>query len=406
MINYVKYYADLGKQNAVTDAYNKSNATPTQQAVPASTNTTSPTYNPIDQINALKQAQKNQSIISLASARDKTLSNLKAEKKEIAPQYYNQRSNASTGSQLQAKNFAEYMAQRGQSNAGASGQAELARNVALQGTLGNLQTAEANAFADNARRVSDVNNAFNDDVVAAQAGIEAQSMQQLINQMNADRAFNYQAGRDTITDTRESQRYTDQLKQQQFNNSMAQAQFDFEKKQAEISNAVQQGQLSIQQGQLAIAQANQELQSKQQELDNAFRQTQFDTSTDQWNRQFDNANNQWNAEYNLNRLNADRNYNLNAQQASQSSSANTAKQLQSDYNQYLDIGLNLKNSTLTNADGGKVRQYEDDQIANWLKGLDLPTDYKIKLANTLGLEPKSENPYYNLGGYSSYAGAR
>lgn len=253
--------------------------------VPKATSPTqpqTPQYNIQAEINKLKEAQRQQAIAGLNKSRNQQLSNLGAEQAKIQPMYYGLRNQASTESQQQGKNFSEFLAQRGLSNAGASGQAELSRNVALQGQIGNLNQQEAQANQDISRRMTDVNNAYESDLQSANAGIEAQGLQQLINQMNQDRAYNlqnrqfeYQTGRDTVMDNRYSQDRTDRLKQQDFSNEMSKAQFDFQKQQAAIDQAYKNGQLSLQQAQLEMQRAQQAFNQKQAELDNAFRDKQF-----------------------------------------------------------------------------------------------------------------------------------
>lgn len=149
-----------------------------------------PQFNIMDEIEKLRKAQTQAAVASLGKARDSSLSNLSREKAEIEPTYYAKRNSASTQSQLGAKNFAEFMAGRGGTTAGSNAQAELSRGGALQGELGSLGRDEANAFVENSRRVSDVGNAYNSDVAAAEAGAMATSLQNTINQMNMDRQFN------------------------------------------------------------------------------------------------------------------------------------------------------------------------------------------------------------------------
>lgn len=142
----------------------------------------------------LKQAQKQAVIAGLQKAKDSALSNLSAERTTIQPKFYDARNQASANSQLQARNFAEYLAQRGQTNAGVAAQAEINRNADLQGQIGALNRQELQAYEDIARRESDIKNAYASDVANANAGIEANALQQLINQYNTDRNYNLQLG--------------------------------------------------------------------------------------------------------------------------------------------------------------------------------------------------------------------
>ena len=145
-----------------------------------------------DSINALKQAQINASIASLGKSRDQSLSNLSAEKATIEPAYQKEKIQAGVTAKQTARSFDEYMAQRGggAGKSGIGGQGTLLNNMAYQRQYGELGQAEAGAITENARRVTDVGNAYSSDITAANAGIEAQSLQNYITQMNADRLFN------------------------------------------------------------------------------------------------------------------------------------------------------------------------------------------------------------------------
>jgi hypothetical protein len=179
--------------------------------------TTTPTvYDPTNDIKALGAAQKAAAIAALGASHDKSLSDLSAANAKIEPAYYDQRNSTSTDNQIAAKNFAEYAASKGENNAngmnGSLAQSNIASNLSLQGNLGNLAKGEAGAYADNAKQVADVNTAYNNDVASTSAGIDATNMQSVIAaqqaynaaklaQANTDRGYNYQVGRDTVSDT-------------------------------------------------------------------------------------------------------------------------------------------------------------------------------------------------------------
>jgi len=149
-------------------------------------------YDYTSQIEDLKKAQLSQSMSTLDKQRNSSISNLSAEKATIEPSYQKAKTQAGVTAKQTARSFDEYMAQRGGSKSGISGQGTLLNNVAYQGAMGKLNEAESSAIADNARRVTDVNNAYESDLVGARAGIEAQALQNYINQMNLDRTYNQQ----------------------------------------------------------------------------------------------------------------------------------------------------------------------------------------------------------------------
>jgi hypothetical protein len=142
-----------------------------------------------NQLNDLKKAQLSQAMAGLDKQRNASLSNLSSEKATIEPAYQKQKIQAGVTAKQTARSFDEFMAQRGGAKSGIAGQGTLLNNVAYQGQVGSLNQAEASAISDNARRVTDVNNAYESDVTGAKAGIEAQALQNYITQMNADRAY-------------------------------------------------------------------------------------------------------------------------------------------------------------------------------------------------------------------------
>lgn len=186
------------------------------------TGTTQPADNGIgnaqDYINQLNDLRKNASLSALQKSHDQSLSNMGAEKSAIEPKYYDQRNQVAAGAQQQARNFAEYMANRGGSSAGSNAQAELTRNIGTQGNLGALGQQEAAAYTDIERRTSDVNNAYQSDVATTTANAEADKMSALLD--------NYY----------KAQQRGDTLAQNQIQNAIAQSQLEIQKQTAAVNN--------------------------------------------------------------------------------------------------------------------------------------------------------------------------
>lgn len=217
----------------------------------------------IDQLNNAKQ----QAILAqLEKSRQGALSGLQAERSTIQPRYAEQRGQVAAGSQQQARNFAEFMAARGGTSSGAAAQAELSRMGTLQGNLGSLGRQETAAFGDIARRESDIGTAYQSDVAGATAGIEAERMQALINQQNADRQFGLQqaglTGQYQGQQTLAGQQFGLQQQGQQFGQQMATQQlqrsnfesdraYEMAKGQQDWSNAFAQGQFDFNKAQQA-----------------------------------------------------------------------------------------------------------------------------------------------------------
>lgn len=130
----------------------------------------------------LKNAQKNAAMADLQKTRDTSLSNLAAEEARIKPEYAAQRSTANANNRVAARNFQEYLANTGRANSGIGAQYEMSRQNSLQNGLNAINAAEAQSVADVARRRSDLENAYNTGLASANAQVEANYIQNLLNQ--------------------------------------------------------------------------------------------------------------------------------------------------------------------------------------------------------------------------------
>ena len=162
-------------------------------------------YDPTKEINALKDSRLKAEQSALEARRQATINSLNAQQSKIQPKVDENKNSSSIASQLNARNFAEYMAQRGNNNpAGQSGtmnQANISRGVALQGAYSAADKWGRDQFAEYERQKSEANTASNNELSTIQSKIESDAMQSLINakiqqeqnrinQMNADRSFN------------------------------------------------------------------------------------------------------------------------------------------------------------------------------------------------------------------------
>ena len=139
-------------------------------------------YNYEEDLNRLKDAQKQAAIADLEKQKNQSLSDLQAEESKIKPTYYKKRDTANTQNQIAAKNFHEYLVNSGRSNSGIGAQYEMARQNTLQKNLNELNTQEAADIADINRRRTDVNNAYTSGLASANANIEANYIQNLLNE--------------------------------------------------------------------------------------------------------------------------------------------------------------------------------------------------------------------------------
>lgn len=139
-----------------------------------------------EDLNRLKTAQKNAAVADLENTRNQALSNLEAERSSNAALYNQQRSTANAQNRMNAKNFQEYLASTGRANSGLSSQARMQYNNNLQNSLNNLNTSQAGALADINRRQTLANDSYNTGLASANANIEANYIQNLINERNKE----------------------------------------------------------------------------------------------------------------------------------------------------------------------------------------------------------------------------
>ena len=130
----------------------------------------------------LRNAQKNAAIADLQATKNASLSNLGAEEAKIRPEYAAQRSTLNANNRVAARNFQEYLANTGRANSGIGAQYEMSRQNNLQSGLNAINTAEMQSLADIARRRSDVENAYNTGLASANEQVEANYIQNLLDQ--------------------------------------------------------------------------------------------------------------------------------------------------------------------------------------------------------------------------------
>ena len=142
----------------------------------------SASYDYTSELNKLKEAQKQSAIADLEKTRNQTLSDLNAESQKNAANYNTQRSSANAQGRLSAKNFQEYLASTGRANSGLAAQARLQNDNNLRSSINTLNAGEAAANADINRRTTDAQNAYSSGLASANATIESNYIQNLMNE--------------------------------------------------------------------------------------------------------------------------------------------------------------------------------------------------------------------------------
>ena len=116
----------------------------------------------------LYAAQRRQTLANLNNAYQQNVNAINRAGEGVDARYQNARNQAAGASELAARNFAEYAAASGL-NSGAGGQAELARNVTLQNNLNDINSAEADVYADLELQLANAETEYNNAIAQAEA---------------------------------------------------------------------------------------------------------------------------------------------------------------------------------------------------------------------------------------------
>lgn len=135
------------------------------------------------------KAQRQAAVDQLKAARTKALANLDVQEQNIKPMYENARNQTSAASQQGARNFAEYLANRGLTNSGAAAQGEVNRLSTLNNNLGNLATQEANAYRDIANQRTAIENDYAANLANANNAITQNYYNNLLNYNEQQRQY-------------------------------------------------------------------------------------------------------------------------------------------------------------------------------------------------------------------------
>lgn len=140
---------------------------------------------PTDQSEYVKQMHKARQDAALAELKRAYEQNLQGQKRaaaEITGTYQTARNQAAGSAAIERRNFAEYAAARGLGS-GAAAQAELAREVALQGALSDIGSREASARADARLRQEQLETEYRNAVAQAKAAGDADLAAALYREM-------------------------------------------------------------------------------------------------------------------------------------------------------------------------------------------------------------------------------
>lgn len=197
----------------------------------------------------LYAAQRRQTLANLNNAYQQNVNAINRAGEGVDARYQNARNQAAGASELAARNFAEYAAASGL-NSGAGGQAELARNVTLQNNLNDINSAEADVYADLELQLANAETEYNNAIAQAEASNDfalAESLyqekvrvqQELVNQQMQQYQMDLQ-----------NRQLAFQQQQAEIANQQWQQQFDYNSQQDAKSNLAAWGEISLQYGKM------------------------------------------------------------------------------------------------------------------------------------------------------------
>lgn len=133
---------------------------------------------------------------------------------------------------MTARNFQEYLASTGRANSGLSAQARMQNANNLNTSINSLNAGEAAALADINRRTTDANNAYDTGLSGANAQIEANYIQNLLNERNKE-----------LERQMQEKQYQESIRQFNANKALQERQFEESVRQFNENLALQRAQM-------------------------------------------------------------------------------------------------------------------------------------------------------------------
>lgn len=184
----------------------------------------------------MHQAKQQAAVAGLEAAYQQNMAVIDSSKERTAQEYQAARNQTAGASEQARRNFNQYAAANGL-NSGTGGQAELARSVALQGSLGAINAQEANAMADLELKRAEAESEYNaaiaqarytgeyelaaalyEEKVRVQEALTEQAIHRQKNELEQYQ-LRYQAQRDAVEDRRYE--YEQELEGYKYQNELA-----------------------------------------------------------------------------------------------------------------------------------------------------------------------------------------
>jgi len=140
-----------------------------------------------DDSQALLNSQKKYAAQQYRTAEEKALREYGNQLKALPEQYNAMRTQASVASQQNARNFAEYMANRGLTNSGASAQGELSRQSNLNNALANYNLSQQKAAENINQNIANTKSDYANQLALANMNLENQYYNNMLNYNEQER---------------------------------------------------------------------------------------------------------------------------------------------------------------------------------------------------------------------------
>jgi hypothetical protein len=121
----------------------------------------------------------------------------------IKPAYEGQRSGLRQQSEMQAKDFENFLANKGLSTSGISSQGEIARNVTLQSGISSLQLAQQKALENIAKQRQQTEQEYQRELISATSQAEQNAIERLLAQAQTQEQRRYQEQQNAIARSEE-----------------------------------------------------------------------------------------------------------------------------------------------------------------------------------------------------------
>lgn len=130
----------------------------------------------------LADAEKRNQQIQLDQQRAASLTSLEQEKAKVMPTFTQAKKETSVASQIGAKNFAEFLANRGQTSSGLAAQSEMSRQNVLARDIGNIGKQEQQALTDYSNQATGIQRDYSNQLANAYNTVDTNYQTNLYNE--------------------------------------------------------------------------------------------------------------------------------------------------------------------------------------------------------------------------------